>query len=53
MLKYRFKASKSSVSTNAIAVLVKICLYNRKLSIGIGICSIQYPIQSLVLVKIY
>jgi hypothetical protein len=33
-------------------MLVKICLYNRKLSIGIRICPILSPIQLLVSVKI-
>ncbi len=41
MLKYRFKGSKSSVSTDTIACVGKICLYNRKLNIGIGRCPIQ------------
>ncbi len=33
-------------------MLIKICLYNHKLSIGIIIFPILYPIQSLVTVKI-
>jgi hypothetical protein len=40
MLKYRFKASKSSVSTDTIACVGKNLLNKHKLSIGIVICLI-------------
>jgi hypothetical protein len=40
MLKYRFKDSKSSVSTDTIACIGKNLLNNHKLSIGIVICPI-------------
>ncbi len=42
MLKYRFKASKSSVSTDTIAwsVYLKNLLKNHNLSVGIVICPI-------------
>jgi hypothetical protein len=40
MLKYRFKASKSSVSTDTIACVGKNLLNKHKLSIGIVICPI-------------
>jgi hypothetical protein len=48
MLKYRFKASKYSVSTDTIACVGKNLLNYHQLSISIAIC----PIQSLLSVKI-
>ncbi len=40
MLKCRFKDSKSQYQATQWLVSVKVCLYNRKLSFGIGICQI-------------